>query len=468
MTTTATYDDKTDEFVLHTPDIGSQKYWITNGAMHADTAIVFAQLAIAGEQHGVHAFLCPIRDAKGAKMPGVKIEDMGWKMALNGVDNAKLSFDHVRVPRENLLDRYSRVAKGGAFESDIPKIHLRCLSSFGLAGAKLCLTIAVRYSAQRRQFSPAPGEPPFPILRYLSQQRALFPKIAATYALTIALNTCKDRFAELRPGDTSDEATASNRATIGLICALKPLCTWHLSDTALVCRERCGGQGFLAANGLGRALSESGAAVTAEGDDIVLCFKAARELLVRFAAGVRSAGAVSVFLGHLARRARFAAIRLAGGDLRTIDYQRALLEEREERLLFMLASAMKGKRGSEAFHTWNDNIPLGIALARAYGERYTHARFAEVAAAADPAVRPALQRLCSLYGLSCIQNSVADFCRVGIVSPAEVRACDDEISNLCRTIGDEAETLVEGFGIPDAIVKLAPIGGDYVAFNKMK
>ncbi len=44
-------------------------------------------------------------------MPGVTIEDMGYKMGLNGVDNAKLSFDNVRVPREALLNRWSDVAE---------------------------------------------------------------------------------------------------------------------------------------------------------------------------------------------------------------------------------------------------------------------------------------------------------------------------------------------------------------------
>ena len=44
-------------------------------------------------------------------MPGVTIEDMGYKMGLNGVDNAKLAFDHVRVPREALLNRWSDVAE---------------------------------------------------------------------------------------------------------------------------------------------------------------------------------------------------------------------------------------------------------------------------------------------------------------------------------------------------------------------
>ena len=40
---------------------------------------------------------------------GVTIHDMGYKMGLNGIDNAKISFDNVRVPRENLLNKESEV-----------------------------------------------------------------------------------------------------------------------------------------------------------------------------------------------------------------------------------------------------------------------------------------------------------------------------------------------------------------------
>lgn len=44
---------------------------------------------------------------------------MGYKMQLNGVDNAKLVFDNVRVPRENLLNKYSDVEPNGKFSSSI-------------------------------------------------------------------------------------------------------------------------------------------------------------------------------------------------------------------------------------------------------------------------------------------------------------------------------------------------------------
>jgi acyl-CoA oxidase len=53
---------------------------------------------------------------------------MGRKMGMNGVDNGKLWFDHVRVPRAHLLDAHSQVAKGGAFTSSIKSARGRFLT----------------------------------------------------------------------------------------------------------------------------------------------------------------------------------------------------------------------------------------------------------------------------------------------------------------------------------------------------
>ena len=44
METTATYDKATQEFIVNTPTPLAQKYWITNGAVHAKHIIVFAQV----------------------------------------------------------------------------------------------------------------------------------------------------------------------------------------------------------------------------------------------------------------------------------------------------------------------------------------------------------------------------------------------------------------------------------------
>lgn len=113
METTATYDDKSGEFVINSPTTLSQKYWITNGAVHANMALVFAQTIVKGKNEGINAFLVPIRDQKLKQLPGVEIREMGLKIGLNGVDNAALLFHNVRIPRVNMMNKYCDVNEKG-------------------------------------------------------------------------------------------------------------------------------------------------------------------------------------------------------------------------------------------------------------------------------------------------------------------------------------------------------------------
>jgi len=57
--------------VIDCPTVASQKYWITNGAVHANYALVFAQTYVKGKHEGVNAFLVPIRDKNLEPFPGV-------------------------------------------------------------------------------------------------------------------------------------------------------------------------------------------------------------------------------------------------------------------------------------------------------------------------------------------------------------------------------------------------------------
>ena len=98
-----------DEFVITTPDDTARKDYIGNAALHGRLAVVFAQLEVGGDRHGVHAILVPIRNGDGDPMPDVYIEDCGEKLGLNGVDNGRLGFADVRVPRENLLNRFADI-----------------------------------------------------------------------------------------------------------------------------------------------------------------------------------------------------------------------------------------------------------------------------------------------------------------------------------------------------------------------
>jgi acyl-CoA oxidase len=50
-------------------------------------------------------------------LPGVILGDCGKKMGLDGVDNGFIIFTNFRIPRRNLLNKFSNVAEDGAFQT---------------------------------------------------------------------------------------------------------------------------------------------------------------------------------------------------------------------------------------------------------------------------------------------------------------------------------------------------------------
>lgn len=75
--------------------------------------MVFAQTIVKGKNEGVNAFIVQIRDENMKPMPGVVIEDMGVKLGLNGIDNGRLIFTNVVIPREAMLNKYNDVTADG-------------------------------------------------------------------------------------------------------------------------------------------------------------------------------------------------------------------------------------------------------------------------------------------------------------------------------------------------------------------
>ena len=126
--------------LLSTPS--AKKYWITNGAIHAHFCIVFAHLMMDGKNEGLHTFLVPIRSKNMKPKKGVTIWDMGHKIGVNGVDNASLSFDNVRIPRENLLDAMSTVSESGEFSSEGYRKHFWVgISLVGVSASRPCVEV---------------------------------------------------------------------------------------------------------------------------------------------------------------------------------------------------------------------------------------------------------------------------------------------------------------------------------------
>src|SRR4029078_302085 len=218
LETTATYDPSTQEFIIDSPTRTARKGYIGGAAGTHNVAAVFAQLITPdGKGHGVHCFVVPIRDDDGNDLPGVTTGDCHYKGGLPGVDNGRIQFDHVRVPRENLLNRYADVAADGSYSSPIENPNRRFFTMLGTlirgrvtvggsagAAARVALDIATRYAIERRQFEAPGDDHEGLIMDYLVHQRRLFPLIAKSYALQFAQNELVARCHELQTSDDPD------------------------------------------------------------------------------------------------------------------------------------------------------------------------------------------------------------------------------------------------------------------------
>ena len=102
--TTATFDRKADEFVIHTPSIKATKWWPGDLGNFSSHAVVFAQLVIDDNKYGVQPFIVQLRDVETWRhMTGVRCGDMGPKMGYHSKNNGWATFDHVRIPRDQML-----------------------------------------------------------------------------------------------------------------------------------------------------------------------------------------------------------------------------------------------------------------------------------------------------------------------------------------------------------------------------
>jgi acyl-CoA oxidase len=486
--TSATYDPETQEFVIHTPHRGAWKDYLGNAALHGKAAVVFAQLIVGGENHGVHALYVPIRDDKGF-LPGIGGEDDGYKGGLNGIDNGRLHFTHVRVPRTNLLDRYGRVDENGVYSSPIESRGRRFFTILGtlvqgrvsLVGAsavasQLGMTIAVRYGLERRQF-PIPGSNEENVLMdYQTHQRRLMPRLANTYAMIFAQDVLLDLFHQVFSGQADTEAQRQDLET--LAAALKPYATWSALDILQGAREACGGQGFLAENRLATLRADLDVYATFEGDNTVLLQLVAKRLLGDYAKQFAGAD-FGVMAGYLADQVGEAAVNRSGlrrlaqnvvdfgstarsiGYVRTTASQRQLLTDRVETMVAQLAEALKPASKmapGEAAALMNSHQSELIDAAWAHSELVVWEAFTEALGRyEDGGTKQILRWLRDLHGFILIEKHRDWYLMNGRLSVHRAEAITDYINHrLLPRLRPHAGALVEAFQLTDALVR-API-----------
>jgi acyl-CoA oxidase len=486
--TTATYDPETEEFVIHTPFRGAYKDYLGNAALHGKAATVFAQLITGGVNYGVHCFFVPIRDDDGAMLPGIVSEDDGVKGGLNGIDNGRLAFDHVRVPRFNLLDRYGQVAADGSYTSAIASPGRRFFTMLGAlvqgrvsldgaatTGTALALYIALTYANQRRQFDSGSGTDEVVLLDYGKHQRRLLPRLAQNYAQFFSHDELLKKFDGVFSGRTD---TADEREDLEtLAAALKPLSTWNALDTIQEAREACGGAGFLAENRMVGLHQDLDVYVTFEGDNNVLLQLVGKRLLSDFAKQFKRADAATlarfavgqtagkVFHGAGLRQLGQAVADL-GSTARSVELglreeqQHELLAGRVQQMVADVAAALRPASKlspADAASVFNSHQAELIEVARAHGELLQWEAFTDgVNHIADEGTRRVLTWMRDLFGLHLIEKHLAWYLVNGRLSTQRAASVSRYIDRLCARLRPHAQDLVDAYGFEPEHVR-API-----------
>ncbi|KNA89505.1 MULTISPECIES: acyl-CoA dehydrogenase family protein [Gordonia] len=498
LETTATYDAATKEFVIHSPTPSARKDYIGGAAEHARMASVFAQLITAGpgqepESYGVHCFVVPIRDADGNDLPGVTTSDCGYKGGLPGVDNGRIMFDEVRIPKDNLLNRYADVEDDGTYSSPIENPNRRFFTMLGTlirgritvaatagAASRKALAIATRYGLVRRQFDAPGDEEEIVILDYLGHQRKLLPLIAKSYAIAFAQNELTEELHEVQsdtpaesPDGSADDSKAGRQRELEANAAgLKAYATWHASHAINVAREACGGAGYLDENQISIIRGDIDVFTTFEGDNTVLTQLIAKEVLSAYADDVQglSAGGWVRFIASMARDVvveKTAARQVVQTLLESSDEdteksaltnrgtQLRLFRNREDHLVRTCAQRLRRATNddNDAFEVFNNAQDHLLKVGQARTERIVLEAFVQAINDCDSrAAAEVLGKVCDLFVYSALEADLGWFMMHRHISVERAKAIRRGVNELCQDLRPHAATLVDAFGIPEELM----------------
>lgn len=285
LETTATLDRATGGFLLDTPRPGARK-WMPNTSMAGGPkdAVVAARLMIDGADHGVFLFLTPLTDSNGRHLPGVEVEPL-TQAASSPVDHCATSFHDLWLPPTAMLQGdHGRLTPTGELVSSLGSARKRFLRSIGrVTTGKLCMSgyslgvtrhamaVAVHHAHQRVTSGMTSGQR-VPLFHHRSHHAPLVEGLATTYAATLLQRAVVDRWTRAEHGEREDAER--------LVAVAKGWISWQARAVMTECRERCGAQGLLLANGIAGQLAANEGAITAEGDNLVIWVKAAGEMLL--------------------------------------------------------------------------------------------------------------------------------------------------------------------------------------------
>lgn len=464
LETEATYDAATQEFVIHSPTMTATKWWPGELGRSVTHAIVFAQLICSGAQHGMHAFMVPIRSLQDhTPLPGITVGDIGPKMGLEYVDNGFLRLNHVRVPRENMLSRFAEVLPDGTYrrlgtpQSNylamlVTRVWL-LLRGILPSLQKSCV-IAVRYSVIRHQSPLRPSDPEAKILDYQTQQQKLFPQLAMSYAFHFVATSLLEFF------DGAYSAILKRDFSLlpelhALSTGMKAMIADFCTQGAEICRRACGGHGYSKLSGLPKLVTEVTASCTYEGENTVLYLQVARFLMksyLQVSAGPPQKPLPPSVM-YLAKPGPARCAARTAADFLCPDLYTTAWAHVSTRLIKDAAHQTQTlmRSGVDQHVAWNQTAAVHLQAAKAHCYYITVRNFKEAVEKLDnePEIQRVLQRLCDLYALHGILTNSGDFLHDGFLSGAQVDMARTAFLDLLPLIRKDAILLTDAFDFTD-------------------
>ncbi|CAG8739106.1 24115_t:CDS:2, partial [Racocetra persica] len=454
LETTATYDRVHDEFIINTPTLMSTKWWIGMAGQTATHTVAICQTIIDSKSYGIDWFIVPLRDRKtGQLLPGVTAGDIGAKYGRNGLDNGWIQFSNVRIPRKNMLMKWSKVTEDGKYiPPKNPAIAYTTLIGERLTVLKgtqnalgRALTIACRYGCVRRQ-----GADNIQIMDYQTHYVKLVPCVATIYVINIVDRSIKAHWEEsIKLIQTNQSEFLKIVTDLHAISSgLKGTITWWGSEMLERCRRSLGGHAYSSYNAIGPAIGDWGRYLMSSYKEIIQ--------------GKQLSGSVEYF-NNIQQFSKIVKSDLLNEkQLYDLKYDLNMYTWLIIQKLQCLFSILEQSREDSSV-TWNNNQISLIRLSELHSFRYCLSEYIQGISKCQNAI-PEFQNLCpiliklgQLWSIHLIYESLNEFLEEGYFGKEQAIIVRNAYFGMCKELRKEIIPLVDAWGYPDFILQ-APFG----------
>ena len=470
LETTAHFDNSTREFVFNSPTNTSAKWWIGAAAKTANMAVVWAQLYIGSECKGVHVFVVEIRDLESHEVkPGITIGDCGKKLELDAVDNGFIIFTNFRAGYDSLLDYYSQISAEGKFKTSIKNNDKRMgIMMGGLLRGRIivvqsseillrnALTIALRYSAVRKQFGLA-DQPEYTILDYQTHRCRLIPHLSKMFAIRSGLLCIYSSFSAVYPTVRENHDSEDLAEFHAILSAMKTASSSYSFAGIQECREACGGVGYSAHSGIGRLRNTCDVLLTWEGDNTILVQQTGKYILKQLQKGFKGVASESKTLQFLKINSEQMPWPIKTVENISIENFLKIAENRICYLAGETIKKMQENAGNYSSHMeiWNKTqVNYVNLLTKTYIEYIMLVEFNKLVSKISSrcaVTGKIIGKLCELYAIDCLERNQRCYLEMGCTLQ-ESLMLRDRHTQLCDEIGESSVTVIDSIASTDSFL----------------